>query len=179
VSDLYQNLVTALRTYGDPDLPVQVAVRELELLVISAKIALQADYVWENVVSAVRARLLEAFSFDRRELAQDALLSEAVAAMQAVPGVDYVDVDVFGAIPERINDQTTGAPRPLTPGEIVEAVQRLALAATSVYQPNKLRTSPGRVRARPAYAQANGLIRPAQLAYLSPQVPDTLILNRG
>jgi hypothetical protein len=179
VSDLYRNLVAALRAYGDPDLPVQVDVRELELLVISAKVSLQADYVWETVVSAVRARLLDTFSFDRRELAQDAILSEAVAAMQAVPGVDYVDVDAFGVIPEKTVDPATGALRPLTPAEIVAAAQRLALPDTTISLANRLPQPYGRVRVRPAYAQSNGLIRPAQLAYLSPQVPDTLILNRG
>ena len=37
-SDLYHNLLAALRTYGDPDQPVQLAVRELRMLVISAGI---------------------------------------------------------------------------------------------------------------------------------------------
>ena len=179
-SDLYQNLVRALRAYGDPDLPVQVRLRELELLVISAKLYLQPDYVWENVVSAVRARLLDTFSFEHRDLAQDALQSEAVSAMQAVPGVDYVDVDVFGAIPEKTIDPATGTPRPLTPAEIVTAVQLLTQTGP-VMMPRdpRLIVRPGRVRARPAWVQPNGLIRAAQLAYLSPQVPDTLILNRG
>jgi hypothetical protein len=167
-----------------------VDMRELGLLVISAKLFLQPDYVagarWENVVSGVRARLLEAFSFDRRDLAQDAVLSVAVAAMQAVPGVDYVDVDAFGAIPEKTTDATGRATRPLTPDEIVARVQSIIGANVSpagdmLLRLNlaRLRQLQGRVRVRPAYAQPNGLIRPAQLVYLSPRVPDTLILNRG
>ena len=100
-SDLYRNLVKALRDYGDPDLPVQVDTREMLLLVISATVYLQPDYVWDQVVTNVRTKLLDTFSFDRRELGQDAVLSEAIAVMQAVPGVAYVDVDNFGGIPEK------------------------------------------------------------------------------
>ena len=126
-SDLYRNLGIALRSNGDPDLPVKIELRELLQLVISAKVYLQADYVWEKVVDEVRTKLLEIFSFERRELGQDAVLSEVIAVMQAVQGVAYVDVDKFDAIPEKITDLSTVKRRLRTPPEITDWVNGMPL----------------------------------------------------
>ncbi len=201
-SDLYRNLGIALRAYGDPDLPIQVDVRDLLTLVISAKVYLQADYVWEKVVDQVKTKLLDKFSFDRRDLGQDAVLSEALSDMQAVPGVAYVDVDIFGAIPEKIFDPTINQSRLLTPQEITTLVQRMvALRPLKVPVSTKvdgLPMTPHGMSNLPIWLRQllfgkqpldriiveladfeNGTLRPAQLAFLSPLVPDTLVLNRG
>lgn len=161
-SDLYRNLVEALRKFGDPFQPLKVEVRELMFLVVSAGIAILPDYVWDAVVTNVRLKLLDTFSFERRELGQDALLSEVVSAIQAVRGVDYVDVDVFGGIPEKISDQ--GTRRLQTPDEILAAVKQLKEPAPRV--------------AVELAGFDNGVIHPAQLAYLTAEVPATLILNQ-
>ena len=62
-SDLYQNLLKALRNYGDPDLPIQIDSRELLLLAIEARISILPDYLWDPVISKVRATLLDTFGF--------------------------------------------------------------------------------------------------------------------
>src|SRR5581483_9145462 len=49
----------------------------------------------------IRAKLLDLFSFERRELGQDAFSSEAISAMQSIAGVAWVDVDAFGSVAER------------------------------------------------------------------------------
>src|SRR5205823_4370621 len=95
-SDLFRNLRTALVHYGDPIQTVQLAVRDRILLVISAGVKVKADYLWDKVEPNVRAALLDKFSFDNRDLGEPAFLSELVAAIQAVAGVEYVDVDSFG-----------------------------------------------------------------------------------
>lgn len=189
-SDLYRNLVLALRAFGDPDQPVQVDTRELLLLVMSARVFLQPGYVWEPVVSRVRSRLLEAFSFDNRELGQDALLSEALAVMQATPGVAYVDVDIFGAIPEKVADREAKTRRLLTPNEITRFVQTM-LDPNRGQQPENGGAPPVWLSELPAGRQPldrvianlagpkDGTLRPAQLALFSSLAPDTLILNRG
>ena len=100
-SDLYKNLNQALRDSGDPYQAIQLEIRELMLIVISARIRILPEYQWEPVVTQVRTALLDAFGFERRELGQDVLLSEVMSAMQAVRGVGYVDVDAFGGIPKR------------------------------------------------------------------------------
>ncbi len=176
-SDLYRNLLLALRQNGDPYQPFQVDLRELLLLVISANVKLQADYVWENVVTQVRTKLLETFSFGRRELGQDVSLSEVISTMQAVPGVEYVDVDLLAAIPEKIADN--GTRRLLTPAEITDYVAKLAAAPEG--QLGKLRAQKQQPVSRISVGLAEreaGTVRPAQLAILSANVPDTLILNR-
>jgi predicted phage baseplate assembly protein len=48
-SDLYRNLLLALRQLGDPDLPLRVEARELRALVLSAGVALRPDFSWEPV----------------------------------------------------------------------------------------------------------------------------------
>ena len=178
-SDLYRNLIAAIRRYGDPFQPFQVALRELVLLVISANIRILPKYQWDVVSSAIRTRLLDTFSFQRRELGQDVFLSEIIRIIQMVPGVAYVDVDVFGGIPEKKvetssegNEQIT-IRRLLTPQEIADEVKKLLNESKSdPYQPQKRRLGVNVADVE------GGVIHPAQLALLSPQVPDTLILNR-
>jgi hypothetical protein len=165
-SDLYRNLGSALRRSGDPAQAFRVDLRELQLLVLSAKVQIDPDYRWDKVEPRIRAALLDAFSFDRRELGDDALLSVAISVMQGVAGVEWVDVDSFGGIPERVPD--AGGRRLLDPGEIALAVKAIADRGA----PDQ------RVSVNLAAAEPEG-IRPAQLAYLSPLVPATLILNEA
>ena len=67
-SDVYQNLLQALQLYGDPALPIEVAVRSLELLVIVARVHVLPDYEWEAVEPLIRQTLLSTFGFDQRDL---------------------------------------------------------------------------------------------------------------
>ena len=157
-SDLYRNLREALHKFGDPFQPVELETRYLKTLFVSANVRVDPDYLWESVETKVRAALLERFSFYARDLGQDALLSEAVAAAQGVEGVLYVDFDIF-------DDLAEGA-----------SVEELL----SVGEDLKLRA---RVHAQLAHVEssaavgAGSRIRPAQLALLTPLVPDTLILK--
>ncbi len=173
-SDLYRNLLQALHDNGDPYQPVALQTRELLLLVISAKLRISPKYQWESVVTAVRTRLLDTFSFERRELGQDVLLSEVIATIQSVPGVAYVDVDAFGGVPEKKTD-TNDAGRPirrlLTPKEISDA------AATFVRQSLLAELPQSRLRVNLADFDEDAM-RPAQLAYLPPTPADMLVLNQ-
>jgi predicted phage baseplate assembly protein len=180
-SDLYLNLLRALREQGDPDLPLRVDLRERKALVLSARIRLLPDYVWDTVVSAVRASLLDLFGFDRRALGQWALLSEVIAAIQGVRGVDWVDVDGFGAVPERVWTTTTAADGTvqrtrelLTQDDILAGVA--AIIAQS--QPQNLADRmPPSVDAWPGGLD-QGALRPAEIVAFTPEVTDTLILNQ-
>lgn len=163
-SDLLRNLRQALTEFGDPAMPIRLAVRELLLLVISAGVRLLPDYVWEKVAPRIRSKLLDALSFENRELGQDVFLSKVISAMQSVPGVAYVDVDAFGGVAEKNAD---GSVR--TPNELIAAAQGIVTKGgpdrrVKVNLPELPKIS-------------SGEIRPAQLAYLVPEVPDTLILN--
>jgi predicted phage baseplate assembly protein len=180
-SDLYQNLLAALRRLGDPDLPLRVDTRELKILVMSARLKLQPDYRYEPVAAAVRAQLLDAFGFERRALGQPVLLSELYAAIQAVPGVAYVDIDALGAIPEKTT-AADGTRSLITQGEIADAVTSIVKPAPSLDangnpilpRPDHL---PANIDAWPGGAD-KGVLRPAELVTFTPAVADTLILNQ-
>jgi predicted phage baseplate assembly protein len=180
-SDLYQNLVRALRRYGDPDLPVQVDLRELQLLVISAGVHILPDYLWEPVVTRIRARLYEAFHFDRRELGQDVLLSEVISTIQAVDGVAYVDVDLLRGIPEKTTDEANpNQRRLLSPTEITAKIGAPLTDEDGVPLSEPVSRLPVRLAEVVTTADNGGvgnIIRPAELAFLSPTTPDMLILN--
>ncbi|HEU5330167.1 MAG TPA: putative baseplate assembly protein [Thermomicrobiales bacterium] len=197
-SDLYRNLRLALLQYGDPAVTVQVAVRELALLVLSAGVRVAPDYLWALVEPQVRAALLAAFSFDRRDLGQDLFLSEAIAVMQAAPGVAYVDVDACGVAPETITPAalpdliaTFQPPQQRIPVELarfeeqthtVAAGETLTAIAAQygLTLADLLRLNPGLTDATLIPGQVLTVfrgLRPARLALLSPALPDTLILK--
>jgi hypothetical protein len=150
-SNLFINLRNALRQYGDPMQGLQVALRKVNLLVISAKVKLDPDYLWTAVEPKIRAALLDTFGFARRELGQDALDSEAISVIQAQAGVVYVDLDVFDSVSEDVG------------------------AGGSFTLHHRIRAAKARPPAGPVRRVSS--ILPAELVYLSAAVPDTLILT--
>ncbi len=173
-ADLYRNLRQALLDFGDPLQIIRLEVRELMLIVLEARIRILPDYLWEPVVTQVRAALLDAFSFERRELGQDVLLSDVLSIVQAVRGVAYVDVDVLRGIPEKVVDAVhPGERRLLTPGEIADLIGQPLQDKDG----NKIKEPVARIAVNLADTE-EGAIRPAQLAFLTADVPATLILNQ-
>jgi hypothetical protein len=171
-SALYRNLVQALRDLGDPHQPFQVAVRELMQIVILAGVRIHVDYQWEKVAASLRTALLDAFSFEKRELGQDVHTSQIISVMQRVPGVEFVDLDALGAPTEaKLMQAIENLSAEGNPGvSLAEALgigvpQRIAVGLAM----------PG--TAAPNRARSDEAIRPAQIAFLTPDVPDTLILN--
>ncbi|HEV8580967.1 MAG TPA: putative baseplate assembly protein [Thermoanaerobaculia bacterium] len=147
-SDLLLNLEEALLRFGDPRQPVAVAVRQRFFLVVEAEVRVLPDYLWDKVEPQIRAAMAEAFGFARRDLGQDARLSEVYRAIQGVPGVDYVDVNVFAKRdPEKLEEKLDLKDQPR----------------------RRLPASLARIE--------KGEIQPAQLFYLTPDVADTLILK--
>jgi predicted phage baseplate assembly protein len=185
--DLFQNLRAALRKFGDPDLPVQVQMRELVVLVLSANVRLAADYHWEPVATEIRATLLDAFGFQKRALGQPVLLSEIISTIQNTAGVEYVDVDAFGGIPEKApkldnKGNPTGERGLLTLEQIADAVQKIVpnpQAEKSVKNGTRVNTVLLAPRIDVNLADfEKGVLRPAQLAIFTDAVPDTLILDQ-
>lgn len=156
-SDLYYNLSQAVRQFGDPYQPVQIDIYHRKLLIISGKVRLLPDYLWEAVAPQIRSRLLDTFSFERRHLGQDVVLSEVISVIQAARGVAYVDVDILDAV---AGDAS------------LEELTNLAKTL-------KLQTRLGAAMAHinPQATDPDEHIQPAELIYLSPDVPDTLILT--
>lgn len=99
-SDLFQNLLLALRRAGDPYQPLALDLCERLILLIRAKVRLLPDYEWQSVEPKIRAALLQAFGFANRDPGQEVFRSEIVSVIQAVPGVAYVDLDLVDDISE-------------------------------------------------------------------------------
>ncbi|MFI1355493.1 putative baseplate assembly protein [Streptomyces sp. NPDC020898] len=200
-SDILRALRGALTEYGDPNLPVRVDVRELVLLLVAAKVKVAPDHAWELVEPRLRQALLRRLGFEGRELGRPARLSDVLATAHTVPGVDYIDVDIFTGVPASATpDQLTellthpGTPRPSVPahpatyderthtvrnanGETLSSVcARYGVPLAELLRLNPDITDTRRLaKGRTVYVFRG--IRPAQLALLSPRAADTLILT--
>ncbi|MEO7360528.1 MAG: putative baseplate assembly protein [Gemmatimonadaceae bacterium] len=175
-SDVYGRLLSAFAQLGDGRQPVLLATRELVLLVIGARVRVATDYRWDLVEPHIRAALLTAFSFDRRDLAQSVHSSEVIAVIAKVPGVAYVDLDTFGGIPELVSDGANGR-RSITPTEITALVSARASRQPLPGEPCNWLPPSCPVVARPAGYDEDGALVPAQLAILSGDVPELLVLS--
>lgn len=156
-SDLYRNLVLALEQSGDPHQPLQVALRRLKLLVISAGVKVQAGYQWLSVAPNLRSALLEAYGFEQRDLGQSAFLSEAISLMQGVAGVQYVNVQTFDSVAEGVTAVQLA--------ELASRLRRRDVVRAELARINSKATDPSQ------------RIAAAELAILTPDIPDTLILT--
>lgn len=161
-SDLYRNLLASLERYGDPMLPITVCVRRTKLLVIAASVQLLADYHWEAVEPMVRAAVLDTFHFDRRELGQPAFLSEAVAAMQNVAGVAYVNIECFDSVAENV-----------TAAELASLAQVLTVTPFVPAELARLSAAPRVLTS----ADACQRVTPAEMVFMTAAVPETLTLK--
>ena len=167
-SDLQRNLLGALRKLGDLSIGIKIDSRELIILVLSASIRLQPDYLWDPVAIAVRTTIFDKFGFRIRALGQPALLCEIIAAIQAVEGVAYVDVDAFGGVNERTTDAQTGKRRLQTLDELSASVQAIAAGTAG----------PSQTVMAGLAAFEDDALSAAQLAIFTPTVPDTVVLNQ-
>lgn len=200
-SDTLRALRGALTEYGDLNLTVRVDVRELVLLLVAAKVKVVEDHAWEIVEPRLRQALLHRLGYEGRELGRPARLSDVLATAHSVPGVDYVDVDVFTGVPASATpEELTGIlTDPGPPGASVPAREatydekihtvRAANGETlseicakyGVPLAELLRLNPDITDTR-RLAKGRSVfvfrgIRPAQLALLSPRAADTLILT--
>jgi hypothetical protein len=174
--DLVTSLAAAFEQYGDPALPVVIAVRELIALFIQASIVCTPDADPDDVEPAVRARLYDSLSFASRRLARPAYRSEVTAMIQSTKGVDRVEVQVFGGVSEvqvrnriafllaarELSRQAAhGDPSPY----VLAAPPRMGIPVTALQPVSEKGAAPQML--------------PAQTAYLVPSAPDTLVLNFG
>jgi predicted phage baseplate assembly protein len=200
-SDVLRALRSSLARYGDGRLPVRVDVRDLVLLLLAAKVKVAPDHTWSIVEPRLRQALLRTFGPEGRELGRPARLSEVMATAHRVPGVDHVDIDVFGGVPASVTAdglaglaERLGGPAATVPArhaEYDEVVHRVTAdggeTLTSVAGRHGIPLAE-LLRLNPDITDTRRLekgrrvfvfrgVRPAQLALLTPQVPDTLILT--
>ncbi len=152
-SGMLTSLETALQLSGDVAQPVQVAPREFLFLVIRAKVTVVPGFSWDTVSEAIRQRMLDRFGFDARGFGQDVVSSEVVSTIQAVAGVESVQLVILDEVPETIT-----AAQLATLGTALGLRQRI--------HPRLARVAPTRDK-----------ILPAQLCVLNPKLDGTLTLE--
>lgn len=183
---LFGNLRRAFELFGDPSQQFHLQSREASLLIIIAKVKIQPRYEWVKVQPIIRAALLDRFHYDRRDLGQDVLLSDVIGTIQRVGGVLYVDIDKFDAVKQ---DEVNNLAMRLSEGSLARRPRvhvDLARVTSDVeelaYLPQSTRDEILEARGKAALPEIydkNALrLRPAQLCYLTPDVPDTLILEQ-
>ena len=170
VSDLFRNLLLALLSLGDESVAVKIDSRELIIVVLSANIRLRPDYLWDPVAAAVRTALFDKFGFRKRALGQAALLCDVTSCIQATRGVAYVDVDVFGGVPEKVTD-AVGTRR-------IQTLEELSLIVQQIVNPPDGAVDSSQAVTASLADFENGVLHPAQLAILTPAIPDTIVLNQ-
>ncbi|MFB7825074.1 putative baseplate assembly protein [Streptomyces hydrogenans] len=197
-SPLLTALRTALRRYGDPALPVRVEPCERVRLVIVMGVRTAPGHLPEKVERRVREALADRLGFAGAHLGRPVYLSAVVAAAHTVPGVDFVDVDAFGGVPEGAD--AASVVRFAEHPSVVACVPALpagprlvrapvpsggapdpAAGVDTAQAPTVLRrpaVAPGPAGVRTAGAAPRPVMRPAQLVLLDPAVPGTVILRR-
>ncbi|MEH1770903.1 MAG: putative baseplate assembly protein [Nostoc sp.] len=164
-SDLYRSFVQALYQFGDPYQSLKIDMRELMLLIISANVRILANYQWSSVAQEIRTALFDKFSFENQELGENIVLSGVISTIQQVPGVDYVDVDILDSVSETEAQNS----------EILNAkLQELAKVSITRGNGQAKQWIPVNLA---IFDSITNQLFPAQLAILSPKVPDTLILK--
>jgi len=188
-SDLYRSLLAALHKFGDPHQAIQLAMREIIMLIIHARVRISPEYEWETREPKIRNALLDHFSFEHRELGQDALLSEAISVIQGIPGVVYVDVDIFDGLIEiePINDlidnieklDTTLSSNEQPYSRVVAKLSRSNKEEVTkkIAAPIDLLSNDGQSEPDDSAKQFVTVLNPTQIAILDPEVADTLILT--
>jgi Baseplate J-like protein len=101
---------------------------------IAARVRVDPAYVPDTVKAAVAAALNRSLSFDQRQLGQPVYRSEVIAVMQAVAGVDWVDLDSFyrgdsAALAEVLVADAPRSGARLGQGESIAAAELLTLHA--------------------------------------------------
>jgi hypothetical protein len=178
-------------------------VREAVLLLIAASVAVNPLYTWDLVEPQVRAALTASLGFDARDLGQPAYLSQVISTIQAVPGVDYVDVTTFTGVsdsetPAGLQDLAATLTAPVqvvpalparfevtqyvVPGPGAETLTKVA-AVNGITVAELLALNPDLTDVTPLQPGRSVVvfrgIRPAQLVMLSAAVPETLILTEA
>jgi predicted phage baseplate assembly protein len=104
-SALYQNLQRAIDAARNEDQTVRIDSYTPMSFDVEASVLVEAQYVADDVLAAVRSALIDRFSFATRAFAQAVMKSEVLAVMQSVAGVRAVDLDALfmTGMPDALN----------------------------------------------------------------------------
>jgi predicted phage baseplate assembly protein len=86
-------LLQALRDFGNPFVPLQVLAFRPAKFEIAGTLRVKPDHDPDQVLAAARKTLGDRYAFPAREFGQPVILSEVIATLQAVDGVEALDID--------------------------------------------------------------------------------------
>jgi predicted phage baseplate assembly protein len=125
-SDLYKNLLQAMKGSGNPLVPLQVESYQAGLFRLAASLKIDSTYLPEKVLEQAEQKVRDTFSFAARAFGQPVHLSEVIAVLQSVPGVVAVNVTALyrsNESPELKEHIAAAAPQPartqVLPAEIL------------------------------------------------------------
>jgi hypothetical protein len=120
------DLKKALHDFGNPLVPLKVVPGTVRQFALRGEVVVQPDRIPEKVKAGVDAVLRGQFKFDARQLGQNLALSEIIALIQNVSGVESIALTKFDfAVPIGAADQVKAmlvAQRP-QPGDAQVAAQ--------------------------------------------------------
>lgn len=87
-----QNLITALKSYGNPLIPIVVTTFLETLFGLSADVKYDPAFDQPTVTAAIRQALSQTYSFANRTFGQGVSADEIASIVQAIPGVIAVNV---------------------------------------------------------------------------------------
>jgi len=157
-SPLLVQLHEAMRQFGDPHLPVAILPIDPLVLVLSARVQLQPAFQWSSVKPEIVAALRERFNFEARELGRPVFSSSIIAAVQNVPGVARCVLDVLDSISR----------------SDFENIEQLKNRFDALRSAPRVRES---IPIRLEHVDKHGNPHASELAYLDPELPETLLLN--
>jgi predicted phage baseplate assembly protein len=198
-----QGLAAAMAA-ANPDVAVQVVPAELYLIVLTATVRHDPAVAWDTVEPAVRAALIQTLSYNNRQLGQDVMLATLRAAGHTVLGVQAFEPTGLALVPASATpSQLASAIAALLvdrPPEVVSlaSADTLWASASVAGSPGPIPVSGGPTSSTggPTTASvgpmsdttttagdpqpvATGGSRPNALAYITPAVPDTLLLKEA
>lgn len=94
-SETYTNLVSSLRNYGDPLLPLTVTNYRAASFSLALAVKVSAQAETDSVLNNVENTLKNCFSFERREFGQNVSQDEVLAVAHSVEHVEAVHISSF------------------------------------------------------------------------------------
>jgi hypothetical protein len=93
--DVFDNLIAALRGFGDPFVRVTLVSYRPAYFRLAARILVYPDHLPDVVLARVEAALRDAYGFDQRGFAPLVAASEVIGTIHTVAGVAAVDLDLL------------------------------------------------------------------------------------
>lgn len=97
-AELFRNLVASLEGARDPYQTLEVASFEPVHFRVRARVGIHPDHRKEDVLARAETAMRQAFSFDVRDFGQGVSLSDVMAGLQGVDGIEGVDVEALHRI---------------------------------------------------------------------------------